>query len=392
MLAEIDRYDALVFWKTDRLVRRRRDWNRVVDACEQARVRLVSVVDPIDTSSPILQGVAGLLASLGEQESQNISTRVKRAGADAATAGTAHGGRRAFGYTAKGSTIIETEAKLIREARDRFLAGESMTGIVKDWNARKIAPTIAPRWSVPSFREMLAGPKIAGLRRYQGETIGTAAWPAIIDHDAIVARLARNSRGGRPAHHLLTGLARCARCGGKMHSGVAGDGSRLWMCRKGPAVVDRCGRCNIRAVPVDELVEAAVVYRLSSRSLAKALRAPKRKRSRKGEDPDVLARELDELADLAGRGELPTREWLRVRKGLEERLGRARALAADADDRPSAAKTIADAPDVGKAWRKLDVDQKRKVLGELIDSITIRPNTPGNRQFDPDRIDIDWRV
>src|SRR5947208_3070707 len=39
MLAELDRYDAVVYWKTDRLVRRLTQFNRVLEACEQADVR-----------------------------------------------------------------------------------------------------------------------------------------------------------------------------------------------------------------------------------------------------------------------------------------------------------------------------------------------------------------
>src|SRR4051812_24637185 len=42
LLGELDGLDALVFWKFDRLVRRRRDFNRVLDACEDKGVRLVS--------------------------------------------------------------------------------------------------------------------------------------------------------------------------------------------------------------------------------------------------------------------------------------------------------------------------------------------------------------
>ena len=76
MLAELEGYDTLVYWKTDRLVRRTTQFWRVVEACEKAGVRLVSVVDPIDTSTPLGKGVAGMLAAMGEQESHNTSLRV----------------------------------------------------------------------------------------------------------------------------------------------------------------------------------------------------------------------------------------------------------------------------------------------------------------------------
>src|SRR6476469_2626852 len=41
MLEELEGYDALVYWKTDRLVRRTIQVWRVVEACEKAGVRLI---------------------------------------------------------------------------------------------------------------------------------------------------------------------------------------------------------------------------------------------------------------------------------------------------------------------------------------------------------------
>ena len=144
LLGDLEDYDALVYWKTDRLVRRTVQFFRVVEACQKAGVRLVSVVDPIDTSTPIGQGVAGLLASVGEQESHNIGLRVKRLHQSNAKAGKPHGHRRAFGYDPTGTKIVAAEAKAIREARDRILAGEAMTAICNDWNDRGVKCVTAP--------------------------------------------------------------------------------------------------------------------------------------------------------------------------------------------------------------------------------------------------------
>src|SRR4051812_23931704 len=98
LLGELDRYDVLIYWKNDRLARRIKDFWRVVDACETAGVRLVSVVDPIDTSSPIGKGIAGMVAAMAEQESANTGLRVARRHEEAARDGRAHGRRRAYGY------------------------------------------------------------------------------------------------------------------------------------------------------------------------------------------------------------------------------------------------------------------------------------------------------
>jgi DNA invertase Pin-like site-specific DNA recombinase len=392
MLAELDRYDVLVFWKTDRLVRRFAQFAEVVDACEKAGVRLVSVVDPIDTSTPILKGVAGLMASMGEQESKNISLRVTRQQADAAQAGRAHGGRRAFGYERDGVTIVEAEAAAIREARDRLLRGESMGSICDDWNGRGIRPPGSlkrptPAWRVTGFKSMILGPRLAGLRRYRGETLGAAVWEPIIsvdDHEHLVALLGGRRRPGRPPRYLLTGLVRCGICGKTLRSSVK-RGTRCWECRRDPGDTDKCGRLQIAGELTDGLVAEMVLHALDSPKFRRALARPKR--TAKGDDPARLRAELELLA--ASAADIGVREYLAARKPLEERLERA--LAALKDDTGDVLAPIMGAVDIRAAWDGLDLDRQRAVIAAVIVEVRIKPADRRGR-FDGDRIDVVWRA
>ncbi len=180
-------------------------------------------------------------------------------------------------------------------------------------------------------------------------------------------------------------MMHCGACGGIMRAG----GHNVYQCGTAPEL-PTCGKVRIQKSDTDALIEAAVLYRLQSPVVAKAMTAPKRKRTKRADDPERLQAELDELAELTGRGELPMREFLRIRKGIEERLARARAQSTDTT--PAAAKALMEAPDVRKAWAKLDTDQRRRIIGELVDRITIAPGVLRARQFDPDRIDIRWKV
>ena len=287
MLAELDRYDAVVYWKTDRLVRRLTQFNRVLEACEEHDVRLVSVVDPIDTSTPILKGVASLMASMGEQESANISTRIKRLHEANALDGKPSGHRRAFGYELDGLTVVSREAKAIRRARDRILRGDTMTAICNDWNANGVKPTSAPAWRVSTFKRMITGPRIAGLRQHQGEVVAKATWPAIIspaDRDRLLAILGdpATRKRGRPRRTYFTGLLRCGRCEAVLRSSVKDSGLRRWSCRRVPGDDTHCGHLDVRADHVDDLVEQAILYRLDSPALARTL-----KRDRKSPKGDT---------------------------------------------------------------------------------------------------------
>jgi DNA invertase Pin-like site-specific DNA recombinase len=395
MIGELDLYDVVIYWKTDRLVRRLTQFNRVLEACEQADVRLVSVVDPIDTSTPILKGVASLMASLGEQESHNTSTRVRRLQEELAARGMPSGHRRAFGYELDGMTVRKDEAKLIREARDRIFRGESMSSICTDWTARGVQPaTPGASWRVTTFKKIMCGTRIAGLRKYRGETVGKAAWPSIIstaDRDRLIAVLGdpKSRSRGRPGSYLLSKLLVCGRCGGRLHAAVHGDGGRIWRCTKTPGDNDRCGRCQIRAEPVDELVEEALLYRLDSPALARAMRRGARGSKTSASTVTDLEQKLTQLGLDHDAGLVTRKEWLARRGPLSDRLDKARAeLAAETD---TTALSVLNGVDVRQRWSKLDLPARRAVAATMIDRVTIAPGAPGTT-FDPDRVDISWSV
>ena len=80
---------------------------------------------------------------------------------------------------------------------------------------------------------------LRGLREPNGEVVGDAAWPAIIDratHDRGVGLLDDPSRRrenfGRPRVHPLVGLVYCASCGGRMTTAIAPRQGRGYGCRK----------------------------------------------------------------------------------------------------------------------------------------------------------------
>lgn len=396
LLRDLPNYDTLVYWKTDRLVRRTAQFWKVMEACETAGVRLVSVLDPVDTSSPIGRGVASLLASVGEQESHNTGTRVKRKDAENATNGRPHGHRRAYGYEKDGVSIVRAEAKAIREARDRIFRGESMRSICLDWNERGVKPTTAPAWRVSTFKRMITGTRIAGLRKYQGEAIPgvVGTWPPIIsedDHERLKAILndERNRPRGRPAAYLLTGIVTCGRCGAVLRSGVRTDGSKKWSCVRVPGDETHCGHLTVKADYVDALVEAAILERLESKQFAKA-RARSAKQSQGS--PTVSLVELEnrlvQLGQDYDEGIITRREWLARRGPLEARI-----VAARDELVPTAALNQFVGTDVRKRWASLSLDAQRSVAKLLINRVIISPKKRGAAPvFDPERVDIDWIV
>jgi DNA invertase Pin-like site-specific DNA recombinase len=394
MRRELDRYDVLIYWKTDRLIRRQYEFWRLVEACDKASVRLVSVVDPIDTSTPIGKGVAGMLASVGEQESYNTSVRVARHHEEAALKGRAHGHRRAYGYTPDGMKLVTAEARNLRSAAKRILAGESLTSICRDWNARGIKPTSAPAWRVTTFKTMMLRPRLAGLREYHGEVVADAQWPAILtreQHEQLVATLdGPERRRGRPATHLLTGFVRCGRCGATLRAST-GCGVRRWACRRIPGDESHCGRLVVTAEPVNDLVEAQLLARLDSPAVARALRKPAKTKQRAtaAQVADLEAK-LVQLGVDHDEGVIGRREWLERRSRLEARLNQARADLVHENGTSVLAEF--DGVDVHARWQRLEIAGRRRVAAALIDRVVIHPAKSSVPKFDPDRVDVIWKV
>jgi recombinase-like zinc beta ribbon protein len=112
---------------------------------------------------------------------------------------------------------------------------------------------------------VLISPRIAGLREHNGEVVGEAAWPAIIDHathDRLVGLLDDPSRRrenfGRPRMHPLVGLVYCASCGGRMTTAIAPKQGRGYGCRKDENPT--CpARVRIVAEPLEAYVEGHVI-------------------------------------------------------------------------------------------------------------------------------------
>jgi hypothetical protein len=156
----------------------------------------------------------------------------------------------------------------------------------------------------------------------------------------------------------------------------------------------RCGTIGVTQAHVDALVAEAALIRLEKPSpqLRTAFAKPKKRVVDRGDDPDVLQAEIDVLADAVGRGEVSAREFLRMRKPLQDRIERARANIDTDDDLAVLGPMLRRGVDIRDEWETRDLDGKRAILAALIDRVVVKPagSTLGGK-FDPKRIDVRWR-
>jgi DNA invertase Pin-like site-specific DNA recombinase len=304
----------------------------------------------------------------------------------------AGGGTRPFGYDVDKVTVRAAEAKLIREAASRILAGATLNAVVKDWNQRDVTTVTGAVWTPNVLRLILSSPRVAGLRSHRGEVVGQAAWPAILKRDqwdALVRLFAE--RTGRPTdstnRRLLTGLLVCGRCGQPMWAGM-NNGKPTYAC------VRREGRpgcfLSIDGGQLEDLIVAAVLRRFDDAHIPVG--------EAEGNHGDYVAQlqtERDELAAMKARGELTMDEWKTLRAGVLERLDRARAtLQADmaTAERAERIGRYRKPGALRKAWPRVTMPERREILRAVIDTITVTPARRGRNRFDPDRIEVRWRA
>jgi site-specific DNA recombinase len=297
-----------------------------------------------------------------------------------------NGGRRR--YRIIGEEIEPAEAEAIKEAATRVLRGESIRSIAFDFNDRGIKPVAGGRWAGSTLRRVLISPRIAGLREHNGEVVGEAAWPAIIDH-ATHDRLAgllddpsrRRENFGRPRVHPLVGLVYCASCGGKMTTAIARRQGRGYGCRKDENPI--CpARVRIVAEPLEAYVEGYVIDQWRNPRARKIAQSDDDRLKGIREITDEmrhLQEQKNEALRMKLRGEVDAKTFREVTAEIDA----AHDQLAREHNRLASEAAMPELPDPSLAWEDLSAEDRRALTELLVDKIVVAPH--------PHKIDEDGR-
>lgn len=396
-------FDAIVAGDLDRLVRRPIQLEEFVERCQTANIRhLATVGGDVDLGTGDGLLVARIKGAVAADEVDRVRKRVKRKKLELAQAGRpSGGGARPFGFEADKTTVREVEAALIRDAAERILAGESLSSMCAEFERTGVSTVSGRPWLPNVLRNVLVSPRVAGLRQHQGEVIGEAAWPAILDRRtweqlrAVI--LAPDRRRVGAGRRLLTGLLVCGRpgadgelCGARLVSGL-NNGHRAYVCRKAPGF-DGCARLAMVAEPLEDLVVEAVLFRFDSSDFAEALaRRDTPEDDGAAAEMAVAQARLGELAEMWAAGEITRGEWMSARKALEASVEAAQRQVGRR--RPTTALDgLHGAGALRTAWPELPLSRQRAVLAAVIDRIIIGPARRGYNRFDPGRVDVIWQA
>ncbi|WP_162839489.1 MULTISPECIES: recombinase family protein [Frankia] len=387
----------VVAYHPDRLMRQPKDLEELLAISDDRDITLHGQANQRDLSDPDDRFFLRIEVAHACRSSDDTSRRMKDAMVDRANDGKPHPGKRRFGYTPDGMSIVEAEAEVARDIAARYLDGATSIQIAAVLNEQGKVTASGRPWDEFSVLAVLDSHHAAGIRVFRGEEIGQGIWPAIFDpgtwaeiRDRRSYRAAAHAATRTPARFfLLRGIVTCKRCGTRM-AGTGGHVSPGYLCsRKYRTDEQKCSR-RINAPALEAFVTDAAVDLLtrldpSGQEAAATLT-----------DADQAAIEEDnaELAELKAMWnarEIKSREYREMRRTVEERIKKVQRKTVV---RP-AVEVLAGltGPHARAAWDALveaeEYERMNAVLRFLFAAVVIDESRVPRGQFDYSRIHID---
>jgi site-specific DNA recombinase len=371
-----------------------------VDLCREQGVLAVTPDAEYDSSDAEQVSTWFMRVRLAQAEVEKTSERLRRQRQHEAERGAPKvGGIRAFGTQGGGRSWVSAdrarhERRLIQEAADRIIAGDSLRGIVRDWARRGVATPTGGTWATTGLRKLLLSPRIAGYREHLGN-LYPGTWDPIIPPErwqnvrAILEDPARKQTyGGGAPKYLLTGLVFCGSCGSRLRPQPRRDygGKVAYRC-------NACGHVQRLGEPLEELITEAVFAAVESREFDPPLLFPTRNAFRNLHG--VLARDqglLERLEDKVAQELITEAAARRNRAEIEQRMNHIREqLGTLKNDQYRGAEVPRN---LRLAWKDLSLDRRRAILQAVIERIDVDPvrQVRKGHPCDPRSVRVTWRV
>ncbi|MCJ0872916.1 recombinase family protein [Streptomyces sp. AP-93] len=415
-LARSEEWDALMFWRLDRFVRRVSDFAEMIKWCQARDKNLISASETIDIRSPIGRVIAYIVSAFAEMEAEAIRERVTGSHDYLRKNGRWGGGLAPYGYRAdaipngKGIRLAEDPdaAEIVREIARRVIARESYVSIAAILNERSTpSPTnqrninagrpVDPKvvWSSNSIASIIQSERIRGRVEFKGdvvrddeanvvlrgpELVDGATWQAL--EREFQRRRLPDRRRAASAHPLL-GVVFCGSCQERMYQGWATERGRpdrrTYVCRSRMRG-RRCERpTSVSADAVDEYAKNEFLSRVGSWPV-------KIEVIEEGEDHRPEIEELEQALDRLEtdryerglfEGETGAHRFERRHKALSAKLDRLNAL----PYRAPASTWVETGRTYAQEWNAGDLIEQRRMLVDAGCHIKVKPSGRGKRDI-----------
>ena len=255
-------FDAVVVYKLDRFSRNRYDSAIYKNKLKKNGVKVISATENISDSPEgiILESV---LEGMAEFYSKELSQKVTRGMNETALKGNSCGGHIPLGYKIENKKFVidPSTAPIVKEAFERYAAGETVAEICNAFNNRGFRTAKGSAFNKNSFASMFSNERYIGVYRYKDVRIENGI-PAIIDKslfEGVQRRLKKNacapSRGKAKVEYLLAQKLFCGHCGSSMTGECGtnrnGDKYNYYTCSKRK----RFHSCDKKNVPKEKIEE-----------------------------------------------------------------------------------------------------------------------------------------
>jgi len=235
-------FEVILVWKLDRFARNRYDSAMYKAKLRKYGVKVISATERIsdDPEGIILEG---MLESLAEYYSANLSKHVKRGMRDAALKGTFVGGTIPLGYKVVDKKIVidEKTAPAVIYAFEQYEKGKSKKIIAEELNAKGYRTAQGKPFTANSF-EIFLRRKYIGEYTHDGIEVAGGC-PALISEELfnkvrerLETRKHTALKGTGKVVYYLTGKAFCGICGARLvgDAGTSRNGTRhdYYSCSK----------------------------------------------------------------------------------------------------------------------------------------------------------------
>ena len=400
MVARIEsgRYDVVVAWESSRLQRDLEVYVFLRKLCRANRVLWSLNGRLYDMDNRQDRFVTGLDALRAEDEADAIRDRNLRTIRRSIGRGWMHG-ETPLGFMREydprtGDLLRQVAdpdtAPLVQEITRRVASGEACGAIAADLTARGV-PTRhgAERWSATTVKVVATNPANIGKRSTYRMVTGDGAWDGIVPEDlyyraaAVVSDPARKTTHERAIRHLLSGIAACGLCGGRMNVKRCNGSGQSYRCRQFMNVSIDCEK-------LDDYVEEAVLAYLERTDIAALLA----RRVRDGGLEEALTQaagwdaQLNQARERVGLPDgLTPQSLAALERNLLPLIEKARNRAA-ALLMPASVVEMAGS-EARQKWGRADVLKRRSVLKHVV-RIAVNPGGRGVRTIRPGRVVLTW--
>jgi len=205
MMEEIDKWDALLVIKMDRIHRNSKNFMLMMEDLNKKGKEFVSMMESLDTSTAMGRFVMDIIQRIAQLESEQIGERVYIGMEQKAkTNGGVLGFNIPYGYDYVDGKfkINNAEAQVIHNIYFWYLDGKSMGEITKMLNLAKIPTKKGGIWAKKTISTILKNPVYCGYLHWEEYVNKSDHEPIVSTHDFNEVQKLIADRSGNPTEFL----------------------------------------------------------------------------------------------------------------------------------------------------------------------------------------------